>query len=296
MKIMTKVWVGLLLAGIAFGTVPARAQEEDPAHPEKEKGAPPFKEAPGALGYLQRASYSLGMLRRVGGSTHAVTGIMFNANGTMSDAGPGGTWTEYKVPKVTVEMTYNNFHQGVVQSPGARWDYSLVGSNGQTQRKIFAAAGTAAWDEATPGGAASPAMNAAAYRLTLNFLTPHGLLWEALTADGKGISEGVKMTQEGGKTILMIPVNGVPAKVTMGDDHRPEKVETRIKHPILGDTPVEITYSNYKDIEIGYGIYFPEHVVEKLGGHTVLDLTVTEFHTNPYSVFPVPANVQQAAK
>jgi hypothetical protein len=284
MKISIKFWYVLVITGI-ITSFPARAQDS-------EKGAPPMKTGPGALGVLQKSSYALGMWRRVLGSTHGVNGIMFIANGTMAEANQGGSWTEYKVSKVTVEMTYYTFQQGVAQSPGARWDFSLVDSSGHMQREILVAAGKYAWDEATPGGTAKPAMEAATYRLTQNWLTPHGLLWAALTPDGKGVVKGIQMSDEGGKTVLTIPVNGVPAEVTMDADNRPEKVETRLKHPILGDTPIEINYSGYRDIEIGYGIFFPEHIVEKIGGHTALDLTVTEFHTNAYSVFPVPTNLK----
>jgi hypothetical protein len=288
MKITAKLFAVLALAGIAVTTVSVRAQDE--------KGSPPFNKAPGTMGVVQVMSYNLGMLRRVGGATHAVNGVFFIANGTMSEVGKDKSFTEYKVPKATVEMTYYKFKQGVVESPGSRWDFSLVDSSGKMVRKIFAAAGKYAWDEDTPGGKATPVADAAAYRLTLNSLSPQGLIWQVLTPDGKGLAAGVKQDDEGGKIVLTIPVNGVPAKVTLGTLNRPEKVETRVKHPVLGDTPIELDYSDYRDIEGSYQIFFPGHIVEKLGGHTVLDITVTEFHTNAYSVFPVPANVSQEAK
>ncbi len=284
----------VILAGIAAISVGAFSQQ--PKDPEK--GAPPMKLSPGVAGYLQKSAYALGSWRRVSGGARpffGVNGVYFIANGTMSEAQPGGAWVDYKVPSVTVEMTFYNFQQGVLSSPGYRWDYTLTDSNGKKQRKILAAAAGSSWNEETPGGKATPVPNAAAYRLLHNSLSPHGLLWAAFTPDGKGVVEGVKMSEEGGKTIVTIPINGVPAKVTMNSDLRPEKVETRVKHPVLGDTTIEFDYLNYKDIEVGYGIFFPEHFIEKVGGRTVVDLTVTEFHTNAYSIFPVPGNVQRAA-
>jgi hypothetical protein len=286
MKSTAKQSVVLVLALVGVMTVLARAQDDF-----EKKGAPPFKTAPGVLGVLQKSSYALGMLRRVVPSTHGVTGLLLIGNGTMAEPQRGGTWAEYKVPRVQLEMTYFPLRQGVNVSPGARWDYTLVDSSGKTQRRIQVVAGNAAWDEATPGGVATPMMETATYRLAQNWLSPHGFLWACLTADGKGVAEGVTMGEEGGKTVIMFPVNGVPAKATLDGMNRPEKIEVRLKHPILGDTSVEFDYSDYRDIEYGYDVMFPGHIAEKIGGHTALDLTVTEFHTNPYTVFPLPPNV-----
>ena len=105
----------------------------------------------------------------------------------------------------------------------------------------------------------------------------------------------MSIVEQGGKKVLTIPIDAIPARVTLGADNRPEKVESSIKHPTLGETTVEINYSGYRDFE-HYGVFFPTHIVEKLGGRPVFDLTVTEFHTNPYIVFPVPATIQQTAK
>jgi hypothetical protein len=281
----------LLILGV-LAALTTRAQ--DPLGPEK--GAPPLKLGPGALGVLQKSSYNTGMLRRVGGSSHGVNGIMFTATGTMSEPAANGVWTEYKVQKLTAEMTYYTYQQGVSRSPGSRWDYSLIDTTGKMMRKIYAAAGGAAWDEVTPGGPATAVADAATYRLTFNWLTPQGLLWAALTPDGKAIVEGVKMSQDGGQTIISLLVNGIPASVRMDSNDLPVRVETRVKHPTVGDKPLELEYSDYEDIEVGYGVLFPKHIVEKLDGHTILNITVTEFHTNAYSVFPIPASVQHAAK
>lgn len=294
MKMAAKFLGILALAATMLATIPAGAQDQKDGSPFDEKGAPPFAKAPGAMGVVQTMSYALGLLRRVGGATRGVNGIFFLASGTMSEPAAGGTWTNYKMPKSTIEMTYYTYHQGVIESPGSRWDCTLVGADGKEQRRIFVSAGKYAWNEETPGGKATPEMAALDLRQKQIWLSPQGLVWAALAADGKSLAEGVTMSQEGGKTVLMIPVNGQPAKVTLGAYSRPEKVETRVKDPVLGDTSIEIDYSDYRDIEDAYGVFFPAHIVEKLGGHTALDITVNDFHTNAYSVFPVPANVRQA--
>jgi hypothetical protein len=79
-------------------------------------------------------------------------------------------------------------------------------------------------------------------------------------------------------------------KVTLNAKNQVEKVETR-----SGDSVMETTYSDYKDHgEIQSDVLFPSRIVQKQGGTTVLDLTVTKTDTNnPYVVFPVPENVEK---
>jgi hypothetical protein len=48
-------------------------------------------------------------------------------------------------------------------------------------------------------------------------------------------------------------------------------------NPVLGDMPVEETYTDYKDFN---GVKFPTHIVEKQGGYPTLDLVVTTAQGN----------------
>ena len=57
-----------------------------------------------------------------------------------------------------------------------------------------------------------------------------------------------------------------------------EKVQTWIDNPVLGDTLVETTYSDYKDFG---GVMFPGRIVRTQGVHPVLDITVSEVKLNP---------------
>ena len=49
-------------------------------------------------------------------------------------------------------------------------------------------------------------------------------------------------------------------------------MSTSIDDSVLGDTPVEIAYSDYKDFD---GVMFPSRIVRTQGGHPVLDITVS---------------------
>jgi hypothetical protein len=73
-----------------------------------------------------------------------------------------------------------------------------------------------------------------------------------------------------------------------------ERVEVR-----QGSVVTEFLYSNYADYndpEEQLDAFFPGRIIEKRGGQTVLDVTVTRTNTpNLYIVVPVPASVKSAA-
>ena len=69
------------------------------------------------------------------------------------------------------------------------------------------------------------------------------------------------------------------------------KTETRIPNPVLGDMLVETDYSAYKDFN---GVKFPTVIVQKQGGHPLLDLAVTDVKTDVPLQLSVPEAVKQA--
>jgi hypothetical protein len=70
----------------------------------------------------------------------------------------------------------------------------------------------------------------------------------------------------------------------------PERVAIQARSSAYGDTVLEAAYAQYKDFE-GYLFQCPSRMVQKAGGRTILDLTVTNCVVNPYVIFPVPANM-----
>ena len=70
------------------------------------------------------------------------------------------------------------------------------------------------------------------------------------------------------------------------------KTETWINSDILGDTPVETSYSDYRKFS---GILYPTRIVQKQGGFPVLDLTVTVVQPNASINIEVPDTVLKAA-
>jgi glyoxylase-like metal-dependent hydrolase (beta-lactamase superfamily II) len=68
-----------------------------------------------------------------------------------------------------------------------------------------------------------------------------------------------------------------------------ERVQTSIDNPTLGDTPVEVTFSDYRDFN---GIMFPSRIVRTQGGYPVLDITVSSVTPNPKVDISVPDSVR----
>jgi glyoxylase-like metal-dependent hydrolase (beta-lactamase superfamily II) len=102
------------------------------------------------------------------------------------------------------------------------------------------------------------------------WLTPHGFL--------KGAVANKATVKRGKVTTVTYTVLGKYRVVgTISADNLVEKVETWAYNPVLGDMRVETTYSEYRDFG---GFRFPARIIQKQGGHPVLDLTVAEAKTD----------------
>jgi glyoxylase-like metal-dependent hydrolase (beta-lactamase superfamily II) len=121
-------------------------------------------------------------------------------------------------------------------------------------------------------------------------LTPYGWVkaataasptMEAKTVDGKKVSV-VSFLWKG-----KYKVNGY-----VDNKNLLTKTETWINNDILGDTPVEISYSDYRNFS---GLVYPAKILQKQGGFPLQDLTVTEVQANPAINVPVPDRVRQFA-
>jgi hypothetical protein len=229
--------------------------------------AVPSGRAQDAQATIKEAEYALGMIRSV---------QRIDAIGTMEYWGTGTA-----AGKVSYHASLS------YAAPAMRIDVT----NG-TSRHIEVVSGRFSWNESVPGGGfipgttATPAPAALPDRLLQLWTTPFGALKAAVKAGASA-----KVTTEAGATIITFPLpdplSGVTAKVTLNAKKQVARVET---------PNIETVYSDYKDIsEVPTDVQFPTHIVQKKGGSTVLDLTVTKTDTNnPYVVFPVPENVEKA--
>ncbi|HEX4643209.1 MAG TPA: MBL fold metallo-hydrolase [Candidatus Acidoferrales bacterium] len=143
--------------------------------------------------------------------------------------------------------------------------------------------GQYAWD--MPGDKTVPQMGAAAERQLQIWLTPHGFLKAAMenNATAKKGATGSVVSFETGK----YKVEG-----TINAQNLVTKTETWLPNPVLGDMPVETTFSAYKDYN---GVKFPTTIVQKQGGQATLELTVSKVTANPGLNVSVPDAVKNAA-
>ena len=195
--------------------------------------------------------------------------------------GPGERWPRFEVKTYDVAVNY--------QTPAMKVD--MLRAQGENpprgggaqpfavdQRTTQVVSGTHAWSE----GGAQPAPNPGAVRDRLRalWLTPHGIIKAAVAANA--VAEG---------NVVNFKIEDRDVKVTLNDQNLVDRVEYLSTNSVVGDVPVEITYSDYA--EFG-GIQFPRHIVEKQDGFETLDVMINNVTPNAPVMLEVPANVASA--
>ena len=152
------------------------------------------------------------------------------------------------------------------------------------QRQVQVVSGNYAWNvpPAAPGGAAAaaaPAPDPQMERMLALWATPQGFVKAAMANNATTKGNEVSFTV-GGKYKMTGTVNS---------KGQVEKVRTWIDHPIVGDMPVETTYTGYKDFG---GVMFPSRIAQTQDGYPSLDLTISAVTANPAVDIAVPDNVR----
>jgi len=113
------------------------------------------------------------------------------------------------------------------------------------------------------------------------WMMPHGFVRAAAARNATldKAPAGAKQT-----VISFVGDNKAPVKAFIGEHNLIARVETMIDHPVLGDMSFEAIYSDYKDV--GGGVQFPMHIVQRQGGHPIFDLRLTDVKVN------MPVNTQ----
>lgn len=112
------------------------------------------------------------------------------------------------------------------------------------------------------------------------WMTPHGFLKAAA-------ANKATLAQAGGRRALTFTALGkYTVTGTLTDQNLVERVETRIDNPLLGDMVVESAYSEYRDVG---GVKFPGRIVDRLGGHPTLDITVGSVRPNGAATLEIAA-------
>ena len=199
-------------------------------------------------------------------------------------------WPEFTVSRFTARVSYD--------APAARVDMDrlqVVEANRARpapapQRPVQIVSGTHAWTLAAPAGAAPgtapapQAQPAAVEERTMEiWTTPHGFLKAAAQHNA------TSQASNGGSDITFTMAGNHKYVGCINALNQVERVQTSIANPVLGDTPVEITYSDYRDFN---GVQFPGRIVRTQGGYPVLDVTVSAVTKNPAVDLPVPDAVR----
>lgn len=197
--------------------------------------------------------------------------------------GPGEPWplfiadvyrmdVDYRIPAIRTEFTRA---QG--EKPPRGGAGQPVAGN---PRSIQYLRESVAWSQ-TEQGQAMPSPGAVVARQRQLWTTPHGLVKVAQ-------QQKAPMT---GRT-FPVTIAGQAMTVTAGSDNLIEKVDYRIDSPVLGDVPVQMVFSDYRDVD---GVKVPMHLIEKTDGYLTLDIAVKDVAVNPPLSFEVPPAMASAA-
>jgi glyoxylase-like metal-dependent hydrolase (beta-lactamase superfamily II) len=217
-----------------------------------------------------------------------VTSIQYSGTGHINSFGqawvPNAPWPSTNLTSYTKTIDYSSksAKEDLIHSePSPMVKGGGRPFAGDDKQQNFVS-GTYAWD--MPGSTAVPQLGAAAERQLQIWLTPHGFLKAAMEngATVKKAGTGMEVSFQTGKYM----VTG-----TIDAHNMVTKTETWLPNPVLGDMPVETTFSAYKDFN---GVKFPTTIVQKQGGQATLELTVTSVNPNPGLSISVPDAVKTA--
>jgi glyoxylase-like metal-dependent hydrolase (beta-lactamase superfamily II) len=224
-----------------------------------------------------------------------IKSIEFSGTGRWFQFGqaPNATqpWPQFEVSSFTSTINYETPAARVQMTRKQTVDTARVRPAPAEQRPDQYVSGAAAWNMAPPAGAAAgaaaapQAQPATVEERTMEiWSTPHGFLKAAQVnnATSQAADGGSEVSFTAGKNKYVGRINA---------QNQVERVQTWIDNPVLGDTLVETTFSDYRDFS---GISFPGHIVRTQGGHPVLDLTISSVTLNPPVDLPVPESVRTA--
>jgi glyoxylase-like metal-dependent hydrolase (beta-lactamase superfamily II) len=141
--------------------------------------------------------------------------------------------------------------------------------------------GNMAWN-APPGSAVAPQPGAVQERVMEIWATPHGFLRFAA-------ANQASVTPADGGSEVSLSVGNLKLVGSINAQNEVTRVQSAFDNPVTGDTPVEFTYTNYKDFN---GVRFPGRIVRTQAGHPVLEIDVASVTKNPPVSFAVPEEVK----
>jgi glyoxylase-like metal-dependent hydrolase (beta-lactamase superfamily II) len=194
---------------------------------------------------------------------------------------PGALWPKFDVRTVTRVM---NYETGAMRDDWYRTRADDPPRGGAPfvrgeQRLILVLAGEHAWN--VIGDTATPVPLALADRQLQLWTTPHGVVKAAMAH---------KATIQGRTFSFAVP-GRFKVKATVNAGNLVEKVEALLAHPVVGDMPIVVTFTDYQDFG---GVMYPRTIRRTSGGFPSLDVTVKSVKLNAPVDIQTPDNVRQA--
>jgi len=217
----------------------------------------------------------------------SVKSIQYSGNGVNfqvgQNYGPDLPWPRFVVKSFTRTVSYEtaSIRDEIVRTVGETPQRGGGGGGlapGAEQRQNFAARGDFAWN--VTGETVSPVPVTLADRQLQLWTTPHGVIKMAMASNAAVQGNTFSFTAPGRFRV----------RVSISGQNLVEKIEAVVPNAVLGDMPVEIQYSDYKDFG---GVKFPMKIKQTIGGHPTLDLTVTDVQPNAAVNIAIPDPVLQ---
>jgi glyoxylase-like metal-dependent hydrolase (beta-lactamase superfamily II) len=216
-----------------------------------------------------------------------VKSIQYSGSGTNFQLGqnfsPDVPWPRFVVKSYMRAVNYESasIRDELVRTQG---ENPPRGGGGQPvageQRQIFVASGDFAWNVAAD--VVTPTPIALVDRQLQLWTTPQGVV-KAAMANNATVQ---------GRTISFTAPGRFKVQATVDAQNLVERIDAVAPNAVLGDAPVEIRYSEYKDFA---GVKFPTRIRQTIGGYPVLDLTVTDVQPNLAVDIAVPDPIKQTS-
>ncbi len=213
----------------------------------------------------------------------SVTSIQYSGKGVNGNFGQALTaGKEWPRRNLNAYERLINYEQ---KSSSERIEFAEEVFGGQLQNPMVN--GNTAWNMAPEGPQGQAGASAEERQLSV-WLTPHGFLKAAAEASDATV---MPAADGNGNVISFTAMGKYPVMGTVDDDGMVTRVETKVPNPVLGDTPLVATYSDYAGWS---GIKFPSHIVVEQGGFPVWDLTIDNVSPEAEVSLPVPLNLTSA--
>jgi len=195
---------------------------------------------------------------------------------------PGEAWPAFDVSAYTQTVSYSDPSAGRVEITRLQVvDPNRARPTPVEQKVDQYVVGEKAWNVAQNGAVAAQP-EAVQERIVEVWATPHGFLRSATANKATG-------TAANGGSEVSFSVGNLKLTGTINAQNEVTRVQSVFDNPVTGDTPVEFTYSDYKDFN---GVRFPGRIVRTQVGHPVLEISVASVTKNPAVAFTVPDDVK----